>query len=231
MASTSRVLPHAGRDRHHAADAGRLRARHHGVELGREIGKIEMAMAVDEHGRSRLARRFRFRLDIAREHRRRARGRVGAAARCGWPAAERARSRRSPAGMPSRSSSFAGRCWHERLSQDRDLPDHLGGDVEHRALPRRIGLGERPRRLAREIAVGVGHHGPDRVEHLVQLLASSSPRAPCRSWRRRRRGSPGRLAENAPGFGSTPPNCLADHGQRALRQIAEIVGEVGIDAR
>ena len=34
---------------------------------------------------------------------------------------------------------------HERLRQDRDLPQHLGGDVEHRALPLRIGLGLAPR--------------------------------------------------------------------------------------
>jgi hypothetical protein len=26
-----------------------LRARHHGIELGREIRKVEMAMAVDQH--------------------------------------------------------------------------------------------------------------------------------------------------------------------------------------
>src|SRR5450755_2454736 len=30
---------------------------------------------------------------------------------------------------------------HRRLSQDRDLADHLGGDIEHRLLPFRIGLG------------------------------------------------------------------------------------------
>ena len=35
---------------------------------------------------------------------------------------------------------------------------------------------------------------------------------------------------NAPGVGSTPPSWRADHRQRALRQIAEIVGEIGIDA-
>ncbi len=37
------------RNRHHALDAGGAGARHHGIELGGEIGKIEMAMAVDEH--------------------------------------------------------------------------------------------------------------------------------------------------------------------------------------
>ena len=39
------------------------------------------------------------------------------------------------------------------------------------------------------------------------------------------------LALNAPGAGSVPPRFLRDDRQRALRQVAEIVGEVGIDAR
>ena len=37
------------RDGDDARDAGRLRARHHGLVLAGEIGKIEMAMAVDQH--------------------------------------------------------------------------------------------------------------------------------------------------------------------------------------
>ena len=65
---------------------------------------------------------------------------------------------------------FAGRRRHERLRQDGDLPEHLRRHVQDGALPRRIGLGHGPGRLAGEIAVGVGHHRPDRVEHLVQLL-------------------------------------------------------------
>src|SRR5262249_56452889 len=40
--------------------------------------------------------------------------------------------------------------WHHRLRQDSDLADHLRGDVEHRVLARRIGLGQRPGRLASE---------------------------------------------------------------------------------
>ena len=48
-ASTCACLLHARRDRHHAPDAGGARARHHGVELGGEIGKIQVAVAVDQH--------------------------------------------------------------------------------------------------------------------------------------------------------------------------------------
>ena len=50
------------------------------------------------------------------------------------------------------------------------LPEHLGGDVKHGALARRIGLRQRPGCLARKIAVGFCDHGPDRVERLVDLL-------------------------------------------------------------
>ena len=39
------------------------------------------------------------------------------------------------------------------------------------------------------------------------------------------------FAENAPGFGITPPSCLPIIDERALRQIAEIVREIGVDAR
>ncbi len=38
-----------GRDGDDAPDAGRLRARDHGIELAREVRKIEMAVAVDQH--------------------------------------------------------------------------------------------------------------------------------------------------------------------------------------
>ena len=52
---------HPRRDRDHAADAGRARARDDGVELVGEVRKIEMAMAVDQHrsaGRRSGWRRF-----------------------------------------------------------------------------------------------------------------------------------------------------------------------------
>ena len=78
--------------------------------------------------------------------------------------------RASPSGMPRLSSSFARGRRHHRLGQDRDLPHDFRGDIEHRALPRRIGLGQRPWRLAREIAVGFGDHRPHRVEPLMDLL-------------------------------------------------------------
>jgi len=42
-------FPDLGRDRHQARDLGGAGAREHGIELGGKIGKIEVAVAVDEH--------------------------------------------------------------------------------------------------------------------------------------------------------------------------------------
>ena len=42
--------PHPRRDGDDAPDAGGRRPRHDAVEVVGKIGKIEMAMAVDEHG-------------------------------------------------------------------------------------------------------------------------------------------------------------------------------------
>src|SRR5207244_6849088 len=49
---------------------------------------------------------------------------------------------------------------HHRLRQDRDLAHDLRGDVQYGFLPCRIGLGQRPRRFPRKVAVRFGEHGP-----------------------------------------------------------------------
>ena len=41
--------PHPRGDRHHEANACALRARKHGLSLFGEIGKVEMAVAIDQH--------------------------------------------------------------------------------------------------------------------------------------------------------------------------------------
>ena len=182
---------HAGRDRHDPADAGRPGARDDGVELVGEVREIEMAVAVDQHRGSGPM----FCISAARSLR--ARHSAGTPARAPAASCPARAAVPPPSAAKSRSScrnaeqieQLAGRVRHERLRQDRDLPDHLGGDVEHRALPRRIGLGQRPGRLAREIAVGVRHHGPDRVEHLVELLRLHLLARGRRSCRRRPPGS------------------------------------------
>ena len=95
-----RKFPHAGADGDHAADAGGAGARHHGVEFAGEIGKIEVAVAVDEHFQA-----FASGFDIAREHRRRRRQRdAGGDA---LVAVELGRSYVASRGIASRSSSFA----------------------------------------------------------------------------------------------------------------------------
>ena len=197
-------LAHARRDRDHARDAGRSRARDNGVELVGKIRKIQMAMAVDQHGYcaagASAARRSVGKPAVG----------AGSLAPAAMPMFAAEEGKRPLIGRHRQKiEQLFRRCRHERLRQDGDLPQNLGGHVEHRALPRRIGLGQRPWRLAGEIAIGIGDHRPDGIEHLVQLLRLHRPRAPCRSWRRRRRGSPRSAALKRRGFGSTPPNCRA----------------------
>ena len=119
---------------------------------------------------------------------------------------------------------------HERLAQNADLADDLRRHVEHRLLPRGIGLGQRPRRLAREIAVGFGDDREDRIQRLVDLLR-------LHRFARERDHAVGlsqdrlvAVAERAR-LRHDATELLADHRQRALRQVAEVVGEIGIDAR
>ena len=165
-------------------------------------------------------RRLLLGLDIAREHRR---GRRQRRARRDTMRAAETREDALVLRDRQQIEQFCRRRRHERQRQNADLAQHFGGHVEHGALPRRIGLGERPRRLAGKIAIGFGDHGPHRVEHVMQLL---------------RRHGLARLADHGVGGGEDrlvvgaerarlrqrAAELLADHGQRALRQIAEIVG-------
>jgi hypothetical protein len=59
---------------------------------------------------------------------------------------------------------------HERLQQDGDLAHDFGRDVEHGAHARRIGLLQRPRLLAGEIAVGLGTTAMIEASAVDQLL-------------------------------------------------------------
>ena len=68
-----RLTSDARGNRDHALDPCGARARDHGVKLRGKIGKIEMAMAVDEHVFFLLLGRAAFRLDITRKDRSRRR--------------------------------------------------------------------------------------------------------------------------------------------------------------
>ena len=63
------VTAHARGDRDHPPDAGTTGAANHGVELVGKIGKIEMAMAVNQHGFAWLLGRARRRFDVTRKDR------------------------------------------------------------------------------------------------------------------------------------------------------------------
>ena len=106
--------------------ASRARPR---VELGGEVGKIEMAMAVDQHGHALAAHAARARRSAGTPAD--GGGSVGARRRAAPP--RRARRSRAALAAPPAGRAACRRRRHERLRQDGDLPDHLGGDVEHRA--------------------------------------------------------------------------------------------------
>ena len=174
------------------------RARQHVVELGAKSGKSRWQWL----STSIVSSPPRFRLDVAREYRR------AAAARCRGRSGARppsAAKSRSVGGTPSRSSSFPPRP-ARRLRQDRDLPDHLRGDVEHRAL-RPDRSWRAPTAPRRRNTGWPRHHRPDLVQHLVQLLVAMASRAlpiiPSAAAR-----IVWSAAVNVPGFGMVPPQLL-----------------------
>ena len=177
MARTLLELVEPRADGQHAGDAGRAGARQHARLVAGELGEVEMAVAVDQHQRQPSQAR-------------RSAGTRPAA----WAAPCPARSSRSKAAnarSPGRHGELvedlARRVGHEGLHQQGHAPDRLGQHPQHRVAPHRIGLGERPRRLGVDIAVGVGDHFPDRGQRameglLVELGAHDRPAAP---WRGR----------------------------------------------
>ena len=103
--------------------------------------------------------------------------------------------------------------------------------VTYRTVPCRFGsvLASAQGASRGEITVGVGHHRPDRIEHLVQLLR-------LHVFARDADHGVGGGQDGLVGRGELArrrqhaAERLSHHRQRALRQIAEIVGEIGIDA-
>ena len=108
------------------------------------------------------------------------------------------------------------------------MAQKLHGHVEHRRHPGRIGFAEHPGRLRGEIAVRLADHCPDFVHHLMDrelrhmgaALLKHGVRG--REHRRVLGGIGARLRH-------LPIEVLRDHGERSLRQIAEVVGEIGVD--
>ena len=142
-----------------------------------------------------------------------------------------ARSRALSAGTASRSSSLAAEPGMIGLAEDARRAGSISAVVcKHRFHARRIGLPQRPRLLPGEIAIGFRHHAEDRRKRQMDCLLGH------RLARRRRalpspgRGSPCRHPCNVAALRHDAVAVLGDHRQRALRQIAEIVGEIGIGA-
>src|SRR3989304_5663867 len=118
---------------------------------------------------------------------------------------------------------------HDWLHQNRYLARDLSRDIEDRLHPPRVGLLMRPGLLAGEIAIGVGDQRPDDFQRAVNGEIVDGLRDSCEGAVGFCQDGPVGLAKRA-WLGHAPPAILGDHRQRALGEIAEIVGEVGVDA-
>ena len=109
------------------------------------------------------------------------------------------------------------------------MADGLRQHVEHRAHPRQIGLAQRPGRLLVDIPVRSRNDLPERLERAVERLFGEIGAQP--AVEPTRLGEQ-RLVGGGEGLRRRQASLAiaVDHRQHALRQIAEIIGEIAVDA-
>ena len=150
------VAPDACRDREKAPDTRRASPGQDACLVGRKIGKIEMAMAVDEHhGR----RRVELGLDIARKDRGRRR-QARLQLRAAPPFRHPSDWRRSGL-TPRRSRSLAAAPGMKGCVDYADRSQRFRRHIKDGGETIRAGFALHPGFLAREIAVGGGDDAPD----------------------------------------------------------------------
>ena len=137
-----------------------------------------------------------------------------------------AKSRATTGSTPSWSKEFRRRSPGMTGCSRIPTAPHFGRDIKNGAHARRVGLLKRPRLLRREIAVRGGDHRPD-VSIALWIACGPWPFAGKATWPRLRASAVG-IGE-MPGRGSAFA-VLGDHRQRALRQIAEVVRQIRVDA-
>ena len=113
------------------------------------------------------------------------------------------------------------------------IAHHLQRRVEHGAEPLLVGLGRRtcaaPTAPARR-STGWPRRASARWPRARGASrARRTARAPVAAARRRAASSSRSSSVNSPGCGHDPVEVLVDHRQRPLRQVAQLVGEVGVD--
>lgn len=135
-------------------------------------------------------------------------------------------------GLAEQVQNFAGRLRHHRLDQQCRDADYLAGDVERGAEPGLIGFGlalaQYPRLLHRKVLVRVAEHQPDRLQRqvhrlCVEVTAHSLQQAI--GGRKQRGVGVGELTR----VGHPAVQVFGHHRQRALGQVAELVGQIGVD--
>ena len=217
-------LVEPGADRQHRPDPGGARAGDHRIALGGEIREIEMAMAVDQHRES-----------PSPAHSRRAstkRGKIPRRRRQAMP--------RGGSGVGQSREAPASRGHAELVEQPRPrsarraasgspdaarprpacrAPSHARRSLRAAAprAPARRHSGWPRRRPARSSPAP----GGSACSAISGRTRPSRPRASQQPLDRRRR--------SAPGSGTRAAAIAVDHRQHALRQIAEIVGEIAVE--
>ena len=93
----------------------------------------------------------------------------------------------------------------------------------------RILLAQHPGLLRGEVPVGLGDHGPDLGERRVKGEILPWPPAPSPAARRPAHSMSLVGLRECAGLRHGTVAVLGDHRQGALRQVAEVVGEIGVD--
>ena len=116
------------------------------------------------------------------------------------------------------------------MRHNRHSAQHFAGHGQNHLEPRLIGFADNPRFLGRKIAVGLGHHAPDFTQNLVQGKILHQMTALFRQGIRQSQNGLV-LRQQVLQLRCLAFEIFGNHRQRALRQIAEIIGEIGIDPR
>ncbi len=157
-------------------------------------GKVEMAVAVDQHQGGCSAKRGNTPAGLG----------SGVPGRSARPRPDSARRLRAPAATAELVEDPGRGVRHERLGQQREPADRLGEHVEHRRHARRVGPAQRPGRLGVDVAVGGADHLEDRLERPAQRLDRHRRAHLLEQGRRTPRAERDRRRSAAPGSGSRP---------------------------
>ena len=109
-------------------------------------------------------------------------------------------------------------------------PQRLTGVAEDAAEGRRVPLGQLPRLLAVDVLVGGVQQTPDGLQGAVEREGPHGVGHPGIQRLGSLAQPPIRVGHRLAGGGDAAVQVAADHAQGALQQVAQVVGEVGVEA-